>query len=47
MQRRNQKVIEEAPSAALTPSLRKKMGETAIKASKAVNYYNAGTVEFY
>lgn len=46
VQRRNQKVIEEAPSVALTPSLRRKMGETAIKASKAVGYYNAGTVEF-
>lgn len=46
VQRRNQKVIEEAPSTALTPSLRRKMGEMAIKASKAVNYYNAGTVEF-
>lgn len=46
VQRRNQKVIEEAPSVALTPSLRRKMGEMAVKAAKSVNYYNAGTVEF-
>lgn len=46
VQRRNQKVIEEAPSVALTPELRRIMGETAVKAAQAVNYYNAGTVEF-
>ncbi|MBM7855488.1 acetyl-CoA carboxylase biotin carboxylase subunit [Desulfohalotomaculum tongense] len=46
IQRRNQKLLEEAPSAALTPSLRRRMGEVAIKAAQAVNYYNAGTVEF-
>ncbi len=46
VQRRNQKLIEEAPSAALTPQLRAKMGEAAIKAAKSVNYANAGTVEF-
>ncbi len=46
IQRRNQKLLEEAPSSALTPELRKKMGETAVKAAKAVNYTNAGTVEF-
>ena len=46
VQRRNQKVIEEAPSTALTPSLRRKMGEAAIKAARAVGYHNAGTVEF-
>ncbi|WP_031514873.1 acetyl-CoA carboxylase biotin carboxylase subunit [Desulfofalx alkaliphila] len=46
IQRRNQKLLEEAPSVALTPSLRKKMGEMAVKAAQAVNYYNAGTVEF-
>ncbi|AEG61292.1 acetyl-CoA carboxylase biotin carboxylase subunit [Desulforamulus ruminis] len=46
VQRRNQKVIEEAPSTALTPSLRRKMGEMAVKAARAVGYHNAGTVEF-
>ncbi len=46
IQRRNQKLLEEAPSSAVTPELRKKMGETAIRAAKAVNYTNAGTVEF-
>ncbi len=46
IQRRNQKVIEEAPSCILTPELRLKMGETAVKAAKAVGYKNAGTVEF-
>ena len=46
IQRRNQKLLEEAPSSALTPELRKKMGEIAVKAAKAVNYSNAGTVEF-
>ena len=46
VQRRNQKLLEEAPSVALTPSLRRRMGEMAVKAAKAVNYYNAGTVEF-
>lgn len=46
LQRRNQKVIEEAPSIILDNDLRKKMGEAAIKAAKACNYENAGTVEF-
>ncbi len=46
VQRRHQKMIEEAPSPALTPELRAEMGEMAIKAAKAVNYVNAGTVEF-
>lgn len=46
IQRRHQKVIEEAPSPALTPELRAKMGEVAVNAAKAVNYVNAGTVEF-
>lgn len=46
LQRRHQKIIEEAPSPALTPDLRKKMGEAAIKAARAVDYANAGTVEF-
>lgn len=46
IQRRNQKVIEEAPSSALTPELRAQMGEVALQAARAVNYYSAGTVEF-
>ena len=46
IQRRHQKIIEETPSCALTPELRKKMGEAAVKAAKAINYNNAGTIEF-
>ncbi|HRQ23010.1 MAG TPA: acetyl-CoA carboxylase biotin carboxylase subunit [Anaerolineales bacterium] len=46
VQRRHQKVIEESPSPLLTPEIRAKMGEAAVNASKAVNYFNAGTVEF-
>jgi acetyl-CoA carboxylase, biotin carboxylase subunit len=46
IQRRNQKVIEECPSPFLTPSLRKKMGNAAIKLCKAIGYENAGTIEF-
>ena len=46
IQRRHQKVIEEAPSAAISPELRKEMGETAVKAARAVGYVNAGTIEF-
>jgi acetyl-CoA carboxylase biotin carboxylase subunit len=46
IQRRNQKLLEEAPSVALTPALRKKMGEAAVRAARAVGYYSAGTVEF-
>lgn len=46
IQRRNQKLLEEAPSSALTPELRQQMGAMAIRAAKAVNYSNAGTVEF-
>jgi acetyl-CoA carboxylase biotin carboxylase subunit len=46
VQRRNQKLLEESPSTALTPELRQRMGEMAIRAAKAVNYYNAGTIEF-
>ena len=46
VQRRHQKVIEEAPSAVVTPELRRKMGETAVQVAKAAGYFNAGTVEF-
>jgi acetyl-CoA carboxylase biotin carboxylase subunit len=46
IQRRNQKVIEEAPSIVLTPELRAKMGEMALRAARAVDYYSTGTVEF-
>ena len=46
IQRRYQKVIEESPSPALTPELRTQMGEAAVKAAKALDYDNAGTVEF-
>lgn len=46
IQRRHQKVVEEAPSPVVTPELRKAMGEAAVNVCKACNYYNAGTVEF-
>ena len=46
IQRRNQKVIEEAPSYILSAELREKMGDVAVRAAKAVNYVNAGTIEF-
>lgn len=46
MQRRHQKVLEESPSAAIDDELRKRMGKVAVKAAKAINYKNAGTVEF-
>ncbi len=46
IQRRNQKLIEIAPSSYLTPELRQRMGEVAVQAAKAVGYVNAGTVEF-
>lgn len=46
IQRRHQKLIEESPSPALSSALRKKMGAAAVKAAKAVNYINAGTIEF-
>jgi len=46
IQRRHQKLIEEAPSSILTPDIRKAMGESAVAVAKAANYFGAGTVEF-
>jgi len=46
LQRRHQKVLEEAPSPVMTPELRERMGNAAVKAGKAINYEGAGTVEF-
>ena len=46
IQRRHQKVLEESPSVAISEQLRRQMGETAVKAAKAVGYENAGTIEF-
>ncbi|MBO5219496.1 MAG: ATP-grasp domain-containing protein, partial [Clostridia bacterium] len=46
MQRRHQKVLEETPSAFLTPELREKMGAASVAAAKAAGYYGAGTVEY-
>jgi len=46
LQRRNQKVLEESPSPVMTEDLRKKMGEAAVKAAKAIKYKSAGTIEF-
>ncbi len=46
IQRRHQKVLEESPSPAATPEMRRKMGEVAVKAAKAAGYTNAGTIEY-
>ena len=46
IQRRHQKLLEEAPSSFITPKLRQKMGSAAVKAAKSINYTGAGTVEF-
>jgi acetyl-CoA carboxylase biotin carboxylase subunit len=46
MQRRNQKMLEESPCPVMTPELRAKMGDAAVRAAKACGYQNAGTIEF-
>ncbi len=46
IQRRHQKLVEEAPSPALTPELRKAMGDAAVRAAEAIQYVGAGTIEF-
>jgi len=46
LQRKHQKIIEEAPSASVTPTMRKEMGDMAVRFAKAIGYYSAGTIEF-
>jgi acetyl-CoA carboxylase biotin carboxylase subunit len=46
IQRRHQKVVEESPSPFVTPEMRRNMGEVAVRAAQAVNYFSAGTIEF-
>jgi acetyl-CoA carboxylase, biotin carboxylase subunit len=46
IQRRHQKLLEEAPSPALSPELRKKMGDAAVRAAQSIDYVGAGTIEF-
>ena len=46
LQRKHQKIIEEAPSASVTPEMRNEMGEMAIRFAKKIGYYSAGTIEF-
>ncbi|HEY3288585.1 MAG TPA: acetyl-CoA carboxylase biotin carboxylase subunit, partial [Anaerolineae bacterium] len=46
LQRRRQKLVEESPSPAMNESLRKRMGEMAVRAAQAINYTNAGTIEY-
>jgi acetyl-CoA carboxylase biotin carboxylase subunit len=46
LQRRHQKVLEESPSPVISDDLRQRMGEAAVKGAKAINYHNAGTMEF-
>ncbi len=46
IQRRHQKLLEEAPSPALSPELRQKMGDAAVRAAQSINYVGAGTIEF-
>lgn len=46
LQRKHQKIIEEAPSASVTPEMRNEMGDMAVRFAKAIGYYSAGTIEF-
>lgn len=46
LQRKHQKIVEEAPSASVTPKMRAEMGELAVRFAKAIGYYSAGTIEF-